>query len=104
MFDPSRDQARQFFLDAWRKYRNRDVLTQLETLAADLVAHHPEYHPLLEDADAVHKDFSPEDGQINPFLRCREPAVRAAARAQGALDDSEAAVLGALRDWKNRFK
>ena len=42
--------------------------------------------------------------QINPFLRCREPAVRAAARAQGALDDSEAAVLGALRDWKNRFK
>ena len=36
MFDPSRDQARQFFLDAWRKYRNRDVLTQLETLAADL--------------------------------------------------------------------
>ena len=68
MFDPSRDQARQFFLDAWLKYRNRDVLTQLETLAADLVAHHPEYQPLLEDADAVHKDFSPEDGQINPFL------------------------------------
>ena len=35
MFDPSRDQARQFFLDAWRKHRNREVLTQLETIAAD---------------------------------------------------------------------
>lgn len=42
--------------------------------------------------------------QINPFLRCQVPAVQAAARAQGALDDSEAAVFGALRDWKNRFK
>jgi hypothetical protein len=44
------------------------VLTQLEIIASDLVAHHPEYQPLLEDPDAVQKDFSPEDGQVNPFL------------------------------------
>jgi hydroxyacylglutathione hydrolase len=41
--------------------------------------------------------------QINPFLRCSEPAVVAAARAQGAADDSPVAVLAALRAWKNRF-
>ncbi|WP_374266434.1 DUF1841 family protein [Zoogloea sp.] len=68
MFDPSRDQARQFFVEAWRKHKNREVLTQLEIIAADLVAHHPEYHGLLDDADGIHKDFSVDDGQINPFL------------------------------------
>ncbi len=69
MFNPSRDQARQFFIDAWRKHINREVLTPLETIAADLVALHPEYHKLLESGDAVlDKDFTPESGQLNPFL------------------------------------
>jgi hydroxyacylglutathione hydrolase len=40
---------------------------------------------------------------INPFLRCEAPAVVASARQQGAADDSGPAVLGALREWKNRF-
>lgn len=40
----------------------------------------------------------------NPFLRVREPAVRAMAQAQASrpLDD-DVAVFGVLRDWKNRF-
>ncbi len=41
--------------------------------------------------------------RINPFLRCTEPAVAAAAHAQGAADDTAVAVLAALREWKNRF-
>jgi len=43
--------------------------------------------------------------RINPFLRCRETAVVAAARSQGATtnDDDAVAVLAALREWKNRF-
>ncbi|MBP8267725.1 MAG: DUF1841 family protein [Zoogloea sp.] len=68
MFDPSRDQSRRFFVESWRKHKNREVQTQLEIIAADLVAHHPEYHPLIDDPDGIHKEFSPEDGQINPFL------------------------------------
>ena len=40
--------------------------------------------------------------QVNPFLRCTEPEVVGAARAQGASDDSPLAVLSALRAWKNR--
>ena len=68
MFDPSREQARQFFVDAWRKHKNREILTQMEVIGADLVAHHPDYHSLLEATDSVQKDFSPEDGQVNPFL------------------------------------
>lgn len=68
MFNPSRDQARRFFIDAWQKYRDHGVLTPLEHIAADLVAEHPEYHALLEAPDAAEHDFTPEDGQINPFL------------------------------------
>jgi hydroxyacylglutathione hydrolase len=41
--------------------------------------------------------------QVNPFLRCHVPAVVDAARGQGAESAEAAAVLGALRAWKNRF-
>lgn len=41
--------------------------------------------------------------RINPFLRCTEPAVVAAARGQGSAADDPVSVLAALREWKNRF-
>lgn len=68
MFNPSRDQARQFLIDAWAKCRNRLPGTPMETLAADLVAMHPEYHALLEAEDALIREWTPEDGETNPFL------------------------------------
>jgi hypothetical protein len=68
MFNPSRDQVRNFFIDSWRKRRAGEVLTPLEHIAADLVMLHPEYQPLLEDPEAVTRDFAPEAGQVNPFL------------------------------------
>lgn len=42
--------------------------------------------------------------QVNPFLRCSEPAVVAAALAEGAGSPDPVAVLAALREWKNRFR
>lgn len=68
MFSPTRDQARLFFIDAWRKHAQRESLTALEDVAAELISQHPEYHALLASPEAADKDFSPEDGQINPFL------------------------------------
>ena len=68
MFDPSRDQARQFFIEAWQKHRAGSVLTPLESVFVDIAGLHPEYHAVLEDADAIDRDYSPDDGQINPFL------------------------------------
>ncbi|MFN3297305.1 hydroxyacylglutathione hydrolase [Caldimonas sp.] len=41
---------------------------------------------------------------INPFLRCREPEVVAAARRRHAAADDAVAVLAALREWKNEFR
>ncbi|MBK8119498.1 MAG: DUF1841 family protein [Sulfuritalea sp.] len=68
MFNPSRDQARQFLIDAWTKRRNRLPSTTMDALAADLVELHPEYHALLEAEDALTREWTPEHGETNPFL------------------------------------
>ena len=69
MFNPTRDQVRQFFCTAWRKHRQGGVLEGAETTAIDLIAEHPEYHALLEDEQAaLEKEFTPEGWQMNTFL------------------------------------
>lgn len=69
MFNPSREQVRRFFCESWRKHRARLLLDGAEATAADLIAQHPEYHALLENPDAaVEQEFTPENGQMNPFL------------------------------------
>ena len=69
MFDPSRDQARGFFFETWRKYRAGEPLAGLEAIALDVILAHPEYHAALDDRDRSRdRDYSPELGQANPFL------------------------------------
>ena len=65
MFVESRDQARQFFLEVWRKLASAERLSPLETVLADVMRAHPEYHRLFDDpASAVARDFA----DSNPFL------------------------------------
>lgn len=68
MFDPSRDQARTFFIQAWQKHQNNEVLTPLETMVAQIISMHPEYHPDLTDPEALSRDFEIRAGRTNPFL------------------------------------
>ena len=68
MFNPSRDQARKFMIDAWDKRVAGLPATPLEILAADIIATHPEYHDLLSAEDALTREWTPEDGAMNPFL------------------------------------
>lgn len=69
MFNPSREQARQFFFETWRKYRQREMLSAMEDLALDVILLHPEYHRMLDDAERYQdKDYLPEVGDTNPFL------------------------------------
>ena len=69
MFNPSREQVRRFFCESWRKHRARLPLEGAEATAADLIEQHPEYHALLENPEAaVEQEFTPENGQMNPFL------------------------------------
>ena len=40
-FNPSRDEARQFLFETWRKRREKSLLTPLEDLAAQLMKNIP---------------------------------------------------------------
>lgn len=69
MFNPSREEVRRFFCEAWQKQRAGSVLTPLEVIAVDWIGEHPEYHSLLTDTEgALSQDYTPEGGQTNPFL------------------------------------
>jgi uncharacterized protein DUF1841 len=69
MFDPSRDQARDFFFETWRKYRAQEPLAGLEAVVLQVILAHPEYHAALEDPERFRdRDYSPELGEPNPFL------------------------------------
>jgi len=69
MFSPSREEARRFFFETWRKYRDQAPLEGLEKTALEVVLLHPEYHALLDSEDrSIDRDFLPEGGELNPFL------------------------------------
>ncbi|MEY3202508.1 MAG: hypothetical protein RIR70_2058 [Pseudomonadota bacterium] len=69
MFNPTREQVRRFYLDAWMKHQTGGVMTPLEALAANIMAMHPEYHALFETGEAtLEREWTPEMGESNPFL------------------------------------
>jgi hypothetical protein len=69
LFGQNREELRRFYLEAWRKYRNKLPLQPMEAMIAEVVSQHPEYHALLENEEkAVSEDFSADNGQGNPFM------------------------------------
>src|SRR3990167_7352787 len=69
MFAPSQNDVRRFFCETHRKARDGMPLTPMETLAADWIAGHPEYHAELDDVDAaLAAVYEVEGGRSNPFL------------------------------------
>lgn len=69
MFNPTRDQARQFLFETWRKRLAKELLTPLEDLTAQLIDKHPEYHALLADPErSQDQDYAPDGNVVNPFL------------------------------------
>ncbi len=107
MFNPSRDEARRFLVDAWQKYRASQPLSDLEAIVARIVAQHPEYHAVLESPERhAHRDYAPEGGETNPFLHLslhlavaeqlaidQPPGIRAAfERIRDARGDEHAAL------------
>ena len=114
MFNPSRDEVRQFFTDTWRKQRQGEILTPLEAIAADWIVEHPEYHADLASTEAAQaQDYSPERGQTNPFLHLsmhlaiteqlsidQPPGIRAAherlAARLGSTHEAQHAIMDCL--------
>ena len=69
LFNPSRDEVREFFFDAWAKFKAQKPLTDLEKLGLGVMHMHPEYHAILDSpAQFKHQEYFPEFGETNPFL------------------------------------
>ncbi|AMC35496.1 DUF1841 family protein [Janthinobacterium sp. B9-8] len=67
LFNPSRDEARRFFIQAWQKHQANVPLADIEKIIAGILLHHPEYQPILSE-EYLDKDWPPEYGETNPFL------------------------------------
>lgn len=66
MFTPSRDEVREMFFGAWRKYREGLPLAGIEALALDVILQHAQYHAVLEARERYRdRDYTDES---NPFL------------------------------------
>src|SRR5258706_15217430 len=112
MFNPSRDEARQFFFDTWRKYHAGETLSDLEKIALRVISLHPEYHALLDDRERhLEHDYTPQDGGLNPFLHLslhlaieeqlsidQPPGIRAAVEALARRRDSTHAARHDVMD------
>lgn len=69
MLQPTREDVRHFFCDAWRKHRAGSSVSPLERVAIACILEHPEYQQFLDDAErAMVADFPVEGGHENPFL------------------------------------
>lgn len=69
LYNPSREQARQFLFDAWAKLKQQSLLTDLEKIAVEVMQMHPEYHAILDAPERyLQQQYFPEMGETNPFL------------------------------------
>lgn len=69
LYNPSRDQVRQFFFDTWAKFKQHAALTDLEKIALEVIQLHPEYHAVLDAPERyMDQQYFPEMGETNPFL------------------------------------
>lgn len=93
MFNPSREQVRRFFFDAWRSYRSGMPLVGMDVHAANIALMHPEYHAILDAPERyLEHEWTPEDGQTNPFLHM---SMHLAIEEQLSIDQP-AGVLAAI--------
>ncbi|MGH8371291.1 MAG: DUF1841 family protein [Gammaproteobacteria bacterium] len=102
MYSNSRTDTRQMFFDVWQKLQHDTPLTALETIVADVIRLHPEYHSLLEQPDKMlDRDWRPEGGETNPFLHM---GMHIAIREQLSIDRpagikaAHGALLASTRD------
>jgi len=64
----SRDQLREAYRAAWRKFKSQQTLTPLDKQVVAVISEHPEYHVIVESAAADLANYSPRGGQLNPWL------------------------------------
>ena len=69
MFNPTRDEVREFLFGVWAKGQAGTELSALESMALAVVLEHPEYHEVLANPERYRERvWTPEGGETNPFL------------------------------------
>lgn len=69
LFSNDRNELRQVFFTAWQKEQQSVPLEPMEQIIVNVIKLHPEYHRFFENKNSnLEKDFSPEMGEVNPFL------------------------------------
>lgn len=69
LFNPSRDEVRDFFFNTWSKFKQNHALSQLEKLTVSVIQMHPEYHHILDTPEKYKQQaYFPEQAETNPFL------------------------------------
>ena len=69
LFNPTRDEVREFFFNTWLKYKQFKPLSDLEKLGLNVMLLHPEYHAALNAQEQfMQQEFFSELGVTNPFL------------------------------------
>jgi hypothetical protein len=116
LFNPTRDEVRDFFFSTWAKSQAGGALSPLESVALAIALEHPEYHAVLSDPER-HRDreWRPEGGETNPFLHLSlhlaieeqvsidqppgiREAVRRLAERLGSEHDARHAVMDCLAE------
>ncbi|MFW5432565.1 MAG: DUF1841 family protein [Methylophilaceae bacterium] len=69
LFNPSRDEVRDFFFNTWAKFNQQHPLSELEKIGLGVIQMHPEYHHMLDIPEKYKQQaYFPEQGETNPFL------------------------------------
>lgn len=69
MYTTNRTELRDVFFRAWQSYRQRRPLEGIEHVIVDVALRHPEYHSVLDAADAAReRDYHAAVGEPNPFM------------------------------------
>jgi hypothetical protein len=67
--DQGRSSLRLMYYEAWRKHRESLPVEPIEDQIIRVIELHPEYARAFESgADALDRDYTPEQGESNPFL------------------------------------
>ena len=119
MFNPSRDESREFLFGLWEKHLAGAALTPLESMALAIVLEHPEYHGILGGRERYRdREWLPEGGETNPFLHLamhlaieeqvsidQPPGIRAAlvslSRRHGSAHDGKWQSLHPAKRWQS---
>ena len=83
IFGNDRTELRRLFAEAWRRRVENLPLEPLRDQIATVVALHPEYHALIEAPASLAREWTPADGETNPFLHL---GMHLAVREQVATD------------------